>query len=142
MSETGRAQVADVSIALLHQCGSIPPLPTTRRCGDQNNGATSRTAQKITKMKVEFTGIVFEGDEAIKRWTDQNGAEQMSRTGVITTLDEPAHISFYSRGVDDITRYPLTVGQKVKIVVDERDSKNQKGWWNPSRRLVSVEYLN
>lgn len=93
-------------------------------------------------MKVEFTGIVFEGDEAIKRWTDQNGAEQMSRTGVITTLDEPAHISFYSRGVDDITRYPLTVGQKVKIVVDERDSKNQKGWWNPSRRLVSVEYLN
>lgn len=93
-------------------------------------------------MIVTFEGFVYQGDEATKIYEGVGGVMRKYRTAVVTTNDEnPGHISFFSRG-EQVDNFPLTMGQKVRVTVDERDSKNDKVYWQTNRRLISVEYLN
>lgn len=92
-------------------------------------------------MIVQVEGFVHQGDEAIKSWVTQDGQQMKSRTAVMTTNDEsPGHISFYCRG-EKVDQYPLKIGQKVLVTLDERDSKNDRGFWVTNRRLIEVDYL-
>lgn len=90
-----------------------------------------------------FEGWVHQGDEAIRFWKRaSDGVDCMSRIGVIRTDEEkPSLISFYSRDPELISIYPLKVGSKVRVTVDERDHKDSKGFWQMTRTLVKVEYI-